>query len=194
MDICCRCTLELPLCQQHMLLKLRKPILKYTLNKYHVHWLSYFKHLKLPISIKIPGTTWQIVYLHVNYITKFDFLFLLDLILYVPSTIFQLKRDGSSLVEPVLSWDKWVLLKDHNAVTSVRLEPAALRSRVKYSTTEPLRSLIKFDLMNYDFAKLIVAWLYFIVFLLARGCHYFVSLSRGGAGWTALKWTPVLKE
>ena len=39
--------------QQHMLLKLRKPILKYTLNKYHVHWLSSFKHLNLPISIKI---------------------------------------------------------------------------------------------------------------------------------------------
>ena len=32
------------------------------------------------------------------------FLFVLfDLILYVPSTIFQLNRDGSSLVEPVLS-------------------------------------------------------------------------------------------
>ena len=28
---------------------------------------------------------------------------LFDLILYVPSTIFQLSRDGSSLVEPVLS-------------------------------------------------------------------------------------------
>ena len=35
------------------------------------------------------------------------------------------------------------LLKDHNAVTPVRLEPAALRSRVKHSTTEPLRSLVK---------------------------------------------------
>ena len=32
-----------------------------------------------------------------------DFLFLFDLILYVPSTIFQLNRDGSSWVEPVLS-------------------------------------------------------------------------------------------
>ena len=29
--------------QQHMLRKLRKPILKYTLNKYQVHWLSSFK-------------------------------------------------------------------------------------------------------------------------------------------------------
>ena len=37
---------------------------------------------------------------------------LLDLILYVPSTIFQLNRDGSSWVKPVLSKDKSVLLKD----------------------------------------------------------------------------------
>ena len=66
---------------------------------------------------------------------------LFDLILYVPSTIFQLNRDGSSWVEPVLSKDKCVLLKDHNAVTPVRLKPAASRSRVKHSTTEPLRSL-----------------------------------------------------
>ena len=60
---------------------------------------------------------------------------------FVPSTIFQLKRDRSSLVEPVLSYDNCVWLKDHKAVTPVRLEPAALRSRVKHSTTEPLRSL-----------------------------------------------------
>ena len=33
------------------------------------------------------------------------------------------------------------MFKDHNAVTLVRLEPAAHRSRVKHSTTEPLRSL-----------------------------------------------------
>ena len=64
-----------------------------------------------------------------------------DLILYVPSTIFQLNRDGSSWVEPVPNWDKCVLLKDHNAVTPVRLKPAAPRSRVKHSTTEPLRSV-----------------------------------------------------
>ena len=37
--------------------------------------------------------------------------------------------------------DKCVLLKDHNAVTPVRLELVAPRSRVKHSTTEPLRSL-----------------------------------------------------
>ena len=34
-----------------------------------------------------------------------------------------------------------VLAQGHKAVTLVRLEPAALRSRVKHSTTEPLRSL-----------------------------------------------------
>ena len=70
-------------------------------------------------------------------------LVLFDLILYVPSTIFQLNRDGSSWVEPVLSWDKCVLLKDHNTVKPVRLEPTAARSRVKHSATEPLRSLWK---------------------------------------------------
>ena len=60
---------------------------------------------------------------------------LFGLILYVQSTTFQLYRDGSSLVEQV-SKDKCVLLKDHNAVTPVRLEPAAPLSRVKHSTTE----------------------------------------------------------
>ena len=68
---------------------------------------------------------------------------LFDLILYVISTIFQSNRDGSSWVEPVLSLDKYVLLKDHNAVMPVRLEPAASRSRVKHFTTEPLRSLCR---------------------------------------------------
>ena len=64
-----------------------------------------------------------------------SFLFVLfDLILYIPSTIFQLNRDGSTWVEPVLSWDKCVLLKDHNTVTPVRLEPTASRSRVKHYT------------------------------------------------------------
>ena len=47
------------------------------------------------------------------------FVCLIDLILYVPSTIFQLNRDRSSWVGPVLSLDKCVLLKDHNTVTPV---------------------------------------------------------------------------
>ena len=56
--------------RQHMLLKLRKPILKNTLNKNHVHCISSFKHLNLPISIKIPVT----LYSHDSYITLFDFM------------------------------------------------------------------------------------------------------------------------
>ena len=50
---------------------------------------------------------------------------LFDLTLYIPSTIFQLCSPAQG----------------HNAVTPVRLEPAAPRARVKHSTTEPLRSL-----------------------------------------------------
>ena len=38
-----------------------------------------------------------------------------------------------------LAWIN-VLAQGHNTVTPVRLEPATLRSRVKHSTTEPLRS------------------------------------------------------
>ena len=34
-----------------------------------------------------------------------------------------------------------VFAQGHNAVKPVRLEPAALRSQVEHSTTEPLRSL-----------------------------------------------------
>ena len=40
------------------------------------------------------------------------------------------------------------MLKDHKAVTPVRLEPAAPRSRVKHSTTEPLRSHNDFVRIN----------------------------------------------
>ena len=65
---------------------------------------------------------------------------LFDLSLYVPSTIFQLNRDGSSWDETVLSLDKCVLLMDHNAVTLVRLAPMTPQSGVKHFTTEPLRS------------------------------------------------------
>ena len=68
------------------------------------------------------------------------FVCLFVLIIHVPSTIFKLNRDGSSWVEPILSYDKCVLFKDHNAVTRVRLELAASQSRVKHSTSEPLRS------------------------------------------------------
>ena len=80
------------------------------------------------------------------FLYNYEILILFDLILYVPSTIFQLYRDGASWVEPVLSLDKCVMLKDHNAVTPVRLQPTALQSRVKHSTTEPLRFLYYYEI------------------------------------------------
>ena len=102
------------------------------------------------------------------------------MILYVPSTIFQLNRDGSSWVEPVLSLDKCVLLKDHNTVTPVRLEPAALRSWVKHSTTEPLCSRLEIILFSKRIIKALIS---------LRGC----------AGWSApllfaTPWRPVLSQ
>ena len=45
---------------------------------------------------KIPCEQWHVI-------SKNVWFFLFDFILYVPSTIFQLNRDGSSWVEPVLS-------------------------------------------------------------------------------------------
>ena len=69
-----------------------------------------------------------------------SFVCLFDFILYSPSIIFHLNREGSSWVKPVLSLDKCVLLKDHKAVMPMRLEPPAPQSWVKHSTTEPLRS------------------------------------------------------
>ena len=38
-------------------------------TKYHVHWFSSFKHLKLPTGIKIPITIWQIVYFRMTAIS-----------------------------------------------------------------------------------------------------------------------------
>ena len=55
--------------QQHMLLKLRKPIFKKTLTDIMSIGFASFKHLKLPVSTKIPVTIWQIVY---SFFTKFD--------------------------------------------------------------------------------------------------------------------------
>ena len=67
------------------------------------------------------------------------------LILFFTSTQQSFSYAGrSSWVEPVLSWDKCVLLKYHNAVTPVRLEPVALRSRVK---TPNEVALIKNDIL-----------------------------------------------
>ena len=56
--------------QQHMLLKLRKPILIYTLNMYHVHWLYSFKH-QYNNTCHYMATC---LYLHDSYLTNFDFM------------------------------------------------------------------------------------------------------------------------
>ena len=61
--------------------------------------------------------------IHIDQYQKL-FVCLLDLIIYVPSTIFHLWRDGSSCN---------VLAQGHNAVTPVRIEPAAPLFRVKHS-------------------------------------------------------------
>ena len=67
---------------------------------------------------------------------------LFDLILYVPSTIFQLNRDGISWVEPVLSLDKCVLLKDNNAMTPARLEPSVSSQTLYHLATARPRKII----------------------------------------------------
>ena len=69
------------------------------------------------------------------------FVCLFDLILYVP--VYNLSVTSGRVF---LGWTStklglMCLAQGHNAVTPVRLKPAALRSRVKNSTTEPLRSL-----------------------------------------------------
>ena len=89
-------------------------------NNVYVHLPSKIFYKKKKMCTEMVGANLQCVNNH--------FVCLFDLILYVPSTIFQLYRDGSFWVEQVLSYDKCVLLKDHNAVTPVRLEPTALRS------------------------------------------------------------------
>ena len=66
--------------------------------------------------------------------------FLFDSILYVLSTIFSYKGTGLTGLNQYLAMSK-VFAQGHYTVTPVRLETAAPRSRVKHSTTEPLRSL-----------------------------------------------------
>ena len=92
------------------------------------------------------------------------FFSLFYLILYLPTTIFQLKRDGSSWVEPALSQD--------NSVTPVRPEPAALQSLVKHSTTElPLAMGLLSRKCTHNQAITNLCW--------ADGCKVIVFMIRG---------------
>ena len=71
-----------------------------TLVKMPHCWKSHVvAHLKLPYTGGDPVLPAALSYS----LKKFEHNFLFDLILYVPSIIFQLNRDGSSWVEPVLS-------------------------------------------------------------------------------------------
>ena len=46
--------------QQHIhVTEIKETYFEINTKQEHVHWLSSFKHLKLPISIKIPVTIWQ---------------------------------------------------------------------------------------------------------------------------------------
>ena len=90
----------------------------------------------------------------------FSSLCLFDLILYVPSTIFQLNRDGSSWVEPVLRLDKCALLKDHNVVTPVRgsyPRPLGLESStLPLSHCAPCFSSLSTKIMTYPYMTIAV--------------------------------------
>ena len=63
------------------------------------------------LSFKLsPANSQYLPYLY--YRSQKGLITLFDLIIYVPVNNFQLCQDGSSWVEPVLSKDKCVLLKD----------------------------------------------------------------------------------
>ena len=64
-----------------------------------------------------------------------------DLILYVPVNNLSVTSGRVFLGWTSTKLGRMFLTQGHNAVTPVRLEPVALRSRVKHSTTKPLRSL-----------------------------------------------------
>ena len=59
--------------------------------------------IKLPLVIKIFVLSIFEWPFYIGFTVSVRSVSLFDLILYVPSTIFQLNRDGSSWVEPVLS-------------------------------------------------------------------------------------------
>ena len=75
--------------------------------------------LNLKESKRNMGKSWEDIDYTLQYflfLISLQFMSSFDFILYVPVTIVQLNRDGSSWVEPVLSSDKCVLLKDHNTL------------------------------------------------------------------------------
>ena len=55
------------------------------------------------------------------------------------------------------------LAQGHNAVTLERLEPAAPRSRVKHSTTEPLCSLALNEMVLLSSQTFVVSWFVMVI-------------------------------
>ena len=78
-------------------------------------------HTHAPSTAVYMSKQYQI-YRFSHFSTK-TYVVLFDLIIYITVNNFQLSWDGSSWVEPVLSKDKCVLLKDNNSVKPVRLSP-----------------------------------------------------------------------
>ena len=76
--------------------------------------------------------------------------FLLDLIPYVPINNLSVMSGRVFTGWNISKQGLMCLALGHNGVTPVRLEPTALLSRVKNSTTEPLRSLINPHLLLYS--------------------------------------------
>ena len=112
-------------------------------------------------------------------VLSYAFVCLFDLILYVQSTICQLYRDGSSWVEPVLSYDECVLLKDHNAVTPVRLEPAAFRSQ-SYAFKKRKR-IDQVSKVRYFVA---IIWIQTLCKYLSAVCNYCILNLQWSGQWS----------
>ena len=88
-------------------------------------------------------TAWESLKQAIKLATSRDkvmFFFLFDLILYVPVNNLSVTSGRVFLGLTSTKLGLICLAQGHNAVMPVRLKPAALRSRVKHSTTEPLPS------------------------------------------------------
>ena len=88
-------------------------------------------------------------------------LFLFDLILYFPFNNFQLCLDGSSWVEPVLSWDLYVLLKEplygihnpsvlHSSTVPLHSPNGTISGLNKYMILKPFTRQIIFSKTFHD--------------------------------------------
>ena len=67
MDICCRCTMRQFQCvPTAYITEIKETYFEIYIKQVSCALTSSFKHLKRPISIKIPVTIWQIVYIYMT--------------------------------------------------------------------------------------------------------------------------------